>query len=287
MINPLKFWKKTIASPLMVLLASLVTFLFFSSFDKREALRLTSEEKAWVEPFFRGVMLQHNAIYTLCGSKPMTMIAIDLEEEMQNSGKNKKNRIVTEDYHLLQNWENWEKMGSRFQLNRYLFFKKIDSTDPKRATIYFADMTKIALVLQENYNLFKRETGLDFDPLSESLTMEQGSEFWNKTFDHPALLGILLGYGIKNSFCFQWKYCNLPESTHEKLARSLLFQFSDQPQGGKATFDKLSIPIFASFSEAEDEMIEKYKKEREAIRAIYEDRNFLTLTLQKLTAVDQ
>lgn len=54
MINPLKFWKKIIASPLMVLLASLVTFLFFSSFDKREALRLTSEEKAWIEPFLEG-----------------------------------------------------------------------------------------------------------------------------------------------------------------------------------------------------------------------------------------
>ena len=115
MINPLKFWKKTIASPFDGFARfSCHIPLFFSSFDKREALRLTSEEKAWVEPFFRGVMLQHNAIYTLCGSKPMTMIAIDLEEEMQNSGKNKKNRIVTEDYHLLQNWENWEKMGSRF-----------------------------------------------------------------------------------------------------------------------------------------------------------------------------
>jgi hypothetical protein len=291
MLYLLKFRKTS----LTIFLFVLATFVFSSSFEKagekKPIYKLTADEKAWMESFFRGIMLQNQAIYTLYGSKPMTMISIDLEEEAQSNNDRKsksgrKDRIVMEDYHLLQNWENWEKMKSTFQLNRYAFFKKEDSADPKNATIYFVDLTKVALVLQENYNTFKRETDLDFDPLNESLRIEQGSEFWDKTFDHPALLGILLGYGVKNSFCFQWKYCHLPDG-HQQLAESLLFQFSDKPQGGKATFDKLSLPIFASFAQGEDEVIEKYKREREIIKATYEDKDFLTLTLQKLTQVDR
>lgn len=282
MFTFIKFLKKTCLLLTLFLFPTLSLFSFEKITDK-----LTADEKTWMEPFFRGIMLQNQAIYTLWGSKPMTMISIETEEDAQSDGvqsfkKDKKNRIVFEDYRLLQNWEKWQKVKSHFPLNRYAFFKRGDSKDSKQATFYFADLTKVALVLQENYNTFKRELGLDFDPLNESFSMEHGSKFWDKAFDHPALLGLLLGYGIKNSFCFQWKYYSLA-GIHEKLAESLVFRFSDKPQGGKATFDKLSLPIFASFSEGEDEVIEKYKREREVIKEIYEDKDFLTLTLQKLT----
>ena len=48
-------------------------------------------------------------------------------------------------------------------------------------------------------------------------------------------------------------------------------------------FNNLTLPAFTSFFK-EDEVIEKYKKEREAIRAEYEGKNFLDYTLQKLTS---
>lgn len=290
MLYLLKFRK----SPLTIYLVFFAIFVISSSFEKsgekKPVYKLTADEKAWMEPFFRGIMLQNQAIYTLCGSKPMTVISLDAEEEFHpnndSKSKAKKDRIVMEDYHLLQNWKNWEQAKSRFQFNRYVFFQKEDSAGSKNATIYFADLTKVALVLQEHYNTFKRETGMDFNPLNESLKLEKGSEFWDKAFDNPALLGILLGYGVKNSFCFLWKYGDLPEG-HQQLAESLVFRFSDKPQGGKATFDKLSLPIFASFSQGEDEVIEKYKREREIIKETYEEKDFLTLTLQMLTQMDQ
>lgn len=265
------------------LLLLLVVFVFSSSLKNTETYKATPEEKAWMEPFFKGIMLQNQAIYTLCGSKPLTMIPL---ENLQSDVKSKKNRIVMEDYHLSENWENWEKVKSKFHLRRFAFFKKADAENPTQSTIYFADLTKIALLLQENYAHFKRETGLDFHPLAESLALEKGSEFWNKAFESPALVGLLLGYGMKNSFCFQWKYCNLP-STHEKFADSILFQFSDQPHSGKATFDKLPLPIFASFAEGEDEVVERYKRERKLIQETYDEKDFLTLTIQKLTQAEK
>src|SRR5690349_13686274 len=145
-----KFWKKIFNLPLVLTVFSFSTFILFSSFEKAKvntpAYKLTAEEKAWMEPFFRGVMLQNQAIYTLWGSKPMTMISIedeDLSDNGQLSKKDKKNRIAFEDYHLLKNWEKWEKVKSQFPHNRYSFFKRTDSTDSKQDTIYFVDLTKV------------------------------------------------------------------------------------------------------------------------------------------------
>jgi hypothetical protein len=273
-----KFW-------VLILFASFVALCSFDKADvKKISDKLSAEEKTWMDPFFRGVMLQNQGIYTLCGSKPMTMVRLEPESGSNPAAANKK-KIALENYHLLENWKNWEKVKSKFPLHRFAFFKKLDADDPSLDAIYFADLTKVALVLQENYNIFRKETGLDFDVLDESLVLEQGSEFWEKVFDHPALLGLLLGYGMKNSFCFQWKYGS--SELQEKITNALSFRFSDKPHGGKATFNKLSLPIFASFSDGEDEMIEKYRKEREAIRTTYEEKDFLLLTLQKLTQVDE
>ena len=270
-----KVWKG-IGSCLLVLVAGFGSFCALAS-SKKADIKLSSQEKTWMDPFFRGVMLQHQGIYTLCGSKPMTMIPLDAQEV-----KADKNRITPENYHLMENWENWEKAKSKYPLQRFAFFKRADADVE---TIYFADLTKVALVLQENYNVFKKETAIDFDALDESLKLEQGSEFWSKVFDHPGLLGLVLGYGMKNSFCFQWKYCS--SEAQERITTALTFSFSDKPHGGKATLDKLTLPIFASFSDGQDEVIEKYRKEREAIRDTFEDKDFVTLTLHKLTQVDQ
>jgi hypothetical protein len=49
----------------------------------------------------------------------------------------------------------------------------------------------------------------------------------------------------------------------------------------EATVDGMTIPSFISFFE-EDEIIEKYQKEREKIKKKYKDKNFLDVTLTKL-----
>ena len=279
--------KKGFGSILFVLFISCISFVTLSSSKKLEEKKISNqlsmEEKKWMDAFFRGVMLQQQGIYTLFGSKPMTMVPLELQEKDSKAAD--KKQIVQENYHLVENWENWEKLESKFPLHRFALFKRADAIDPNLQFIYFADLTKVALVLQENYNVFRKETGLDFDALEESLTLEQGSEFWDQVFDQPALLGLVLGYGMKNSFCFQWKYCS--SENQEKISGALQFNFSDKPQSGKATLEKLTLPIFASFSDGEDEVIQKYQKEREAIQAVYEGRDFLAVTLQKLTQADE
>ena len=169
-----------------------------------------------MEDFFRGIMIQEEAIYTLWGTKPVTEIIIDYYTDKDKKAllaqmpKEQLEKVVwCKDYRLGENWEKWEKIRERFPLIDILLFKKRITHDPKLAIVYFVDVLKLAATLQEHYELFSRETCMDFDPLQVVLQMEQGSEFWDKVLDksinNAALIGVIFGYGVKNSFCYQWK----------------------------------------------------------------------------------
>lgn len=332
-------------------LSLFLSILFFiSGCHQTERLtvsyNLTSKERVWMEKFFKDIMLDHCAVYTLCGSKPMTKIDIyyHSEEEVmawydQMSDEEKKTAVVVDDYDLPENWEKWEKICSHFPMSRYLFFRRVDPEDPNFASLYFVDIAKTASTLQENYAIFRSETGFKFDPLKVVLAIKEWPEFWNKVFDSSTLVGLLYGFGLKNSSSFAWKYGDHPEA-HDRFFPSLnpkiaslagqemqdfdsksaqmkgkhsqkvraprfganygskthvswtdptaIFRlksyFSDEPAFGKATLSKFPLPIFASYSDGKDEVIEKYRKEREAIRKEYRGKDFLNSTLEKLTS---
>lgn len=277
---------------LRLLLILLAIIFFFVGCDKAAnhipLQELNAEERAWMEKFFKDIMLEEGSIYTLFGSKPMTAIAINYhsDDEVQaifdQMSEEEKATAVIVDDDLPQNWEKWEKLRSRFSMNRYLFFKKTDPEDSKFATLYFVDIAKVALVLEEHYDIFKRETGMDFLPLQVVFEMEKGSVFWDQVFNNSTLVGLLYGFGLKNSYSFTWKYSKMPE-TCTGFCQSLPSCFSDKSTYGDATISHFRLPIFASFSE-QDEVIEKYKKERNEIKQRYRGNDFLSLTLQKLTS---
>lgn len=242
-----------------------------------------------MEQFFTGVMLQNRAIYTLCGSKPITCLSLHYhtDEEIQAyydqmTDEEKKTAIYVEDYYLTKNWKKWEQIRSRFSINRYVFYKRNDLNDPKFAHVYFVDPLKVAQAISENYNIFKDIAGFDFDPLHEAFQIEKGSAFWNKVERNPVICGILFGFGVKNSLKFYWKHWGQPEDS-EEFTDCVDPYRSDGLKDGKSSLENLTLPAFTSFFK-EDEVIEKYKTEREAIRNDYQGKDFLDYTLQKLTS---
>lgn len=250
---------------------------------------LTSEEKEWMESFFTGLMLQNPAIYTLCGSKPMTCVTLCYHtgEEIQAyydqlTEEEKKNAVYVEDYQLAQNWEKWEQVRSRFPIKRYMIYKKNDTGDPKFAQVYFVDPLKVAQAISENYNVFKDAVGFDFDPYHEAYQIEKGSVFWDKVETNPVINGILFGFGLKNSLKFYWEHWGKPENSQDFID-CVPSYVSDSLTDGESNLQNLTLPAFMSFFK-NDEIIAKYKKEREAIRNEYKGKNFLDYTLQKLTS---
>lgn len=199
------------------------------------------------------------------------------------SDKKKRKSIGIETYDLPENWEKWEQMRSRFPHHRYLFFKKTDHRDPKFAVLYFIDILKAALLIQEYYPLFKQELGEDFHPLEAVRQFEKGSELWDKINDNALLFGLLAGFGLENSSTFKWKYSNNYEHQNEPFYAGLQSTFSDTSFKRNGSLSDLSLPIFASFSEGKDPVVEKYRQERREIHKIYNGRDFLDLTLKKLT----
>lgn len=249
---------------------------------------LSADEIEWMEKFFRDVMLEEGGIYTLCGSKPITLITIsyDSDDEIQAylaqlSEEEKEELHIDMDYNLPANWEKWEKIKARFTLEKYLFFKKKDPDDPNNAFIFLVDKLKTSNILRENYEDFVRFTGINFDPdqIVDEIQNEE-STFWKRSFANAALIGLLFGYGHDNSWNFYWMYY---DDSCKKKSPSSNFHFSDEMRRGKATLSDFPLPIFASFVDQNDPVIIKYRKEREEIQRLYNGVNFLDLTLQKLT----
>lgn len=286
--------KKKLSSVSSIIILASIFLLFFGCSSSSRDLKFSSadSEKTWMEKFFKDLLLEESGVFTLWGTKPMTVFDICLysSEEIREMQKNhpmivEEETIELKNYDFPANWENWEKNRHRFPLHGFLLFKVENSEDPKLPNIYFVNILQTALVIEQNYHLFRKAVGKDFDALTVVLDMEKlHSDFWQPIFKNAQLVGLLYGFGLKNASCFAWKYRN-QEGNHVTFSNTLQHSFSDSIKSiGDATVQHFPIPIFASFF-PDDEMQNRYIAERNEIRKIYRKRDFVDVTLQKLTNV--
>lgn len=271
--------------------------LFLSSCQPTQNSKISDEispqEREWLTQFFSDIMLFQQGIYTLWGThKPITLFPVGnhSEEEMKaifnsltEEEKTKEGfRVdVIEGYKLSVAWEKWEQINHRFPMKRFMLFKQEDQ-DPHVFFVVFVDIVKTAAVIQDNYEAFQKAMGFDFHPMELVLQINQKDSIFWKNLD-SYLYGLLFGFGKTNSQLFHWKYFDHPESCDE-LCKNIKTSFSNEQLKGqvKFTIDNFQIPSFISFNEI-DPIINVYKEERMIIKEIYKDKDFLDLTLQKLT----
>jgi hypothetical protein len=283
-----------------------INFLFICPSDAKPLIgkseknvqeKIRPDERKWLEKLFTDIMFRENGIYTLYGSKPMTLIILDhkAEEKMQawvdEMSEEEKKDLITlkEPYDLPENWEKWEKIKDRFPMSNYFFLKCPRKDDPSLEDVYFVNIQQAAITIQEHYTLFKQHVGEDFNPLKAVFEIgNEQSVFWKKTISNSTLLGILFGYGEKNAHCFRWKYWAEDEDNErmEDFLVSMTSVFANDPKDYVTVSTKnFPLPYFASFSPpGEDEVIHKYEREREKIQKNYKGKDFLAETLRKLTS---
>ncbi len=271
--------------------------LFFSSCQPTQKSKLSDkvspQERVWLTQFFTDIMLFEPGIYTLWGAhKPMTLIpaANYSEEEMKviyeslSEEEKKKEGFsvnVIEGYEFSEAWGKWEQISHRFPMKRFMLFKQ-ENEDPHLFFVVFVDIIKTAAVIQDNYEAFQKAIGFDFYAMELVLQMNQkDSVLWKNM--NPYLEGLLFGYGKTNSQLFHWKYLDHPNSCDE-LCRNIKTSSSNEQLKGLITFtiDNFQIPSFACFNKI-DPIVNIYKEERMMIKEIYKGRDFLDLTLEKLT----
>lgn len=325
----------------LMIFAMLFTSYSLPYFQKSKKFDLTTEEHLDLEKFFRYFMLHETAIYTLAGSKPLTVMPLfyedmpedqlreeerkkhtyfllnrnnkkDMEfyEKLSSLEKEEKAYLIAEKdfiYHIEDLWDKWEKLQDRFSIKKkFLLVKKewpMDSWKnlfPRCKAIYdvfFVDVFKTALVIQENYELFRHVVGYDFDPLEVVFELENNhSKFWDKLrgeegWRYATLWGLLYGFGRENAFFYTWKGRHAKEPNRieqEKLwAASLQSKSSCKKRPVRTeknafTISNFTIPIFKSFME-NDPVVAKYEAERKNIRQLYKGKDFVACTLELLT----
>jgi len=152
--------------------------------------------------------------------------------------------------------------------------QKLDPSIEKMIDVTFVNIFETALTIQENYDLFKRAVGFDFDPLQVVFDLEdESSEFWNKIkgCEHSYLWGLLYGFGEKNTWGYFWKGRHIINAqTHAKeigFADTISKQFRckkmpSPTEKNAFSVSKFPLPPFASFSKR-DPIVTQYEKERE------------------------
>jgi hypothetical protein len=300
--------------PLKFFLLLLSILLFLQGCERKTTSY--ESEKFILDKFFKYLMLNESGIYTLIGSKPITdiwFLCENQDEQIKRWGKlsekEKENRVllfnkdkktdmdfyrtlpkklrkrafVIPDKDYLIDFEcfveNWNLIKKVPCSNRYLLVGKEGFSKKEKEGVFrivFVDVLKTALVIQENYSLFKDFVGFDFDPVSVIMELkEDKSIFWDKLKGEESsfLWGILYGFGKENSLCYLWK--------HKHKFLNKIESFDSEEFIPTPSLRNFSIPAFASFFE-NDPVVKKYKNERNAIQKEYQGKDFLNHTLKIL-----
>jgi hypothetical protein len=263
-------------------------FFLVASCQKNEARHsasLSKEEKADLDYFFRLLLFDNpGGVFVLFGSKPISEMFYCDTDAIGNKGPFLRNPAL--------GWKAWEKARPKLPLKRYLFGLR---TKEDCQEVYLVDIQKTALLLAENYEIFKACVGFDFHPLEIVFEFENpNSVFWKKVFAPKSELtkGLLFGYGKKNALMWAWwQNDSYTGQVAEYLKHDLL-----SPSRGKIKLregqlarekirlgsgpDHFDIPFFARIEE--DEQSDQYEKEKKRIGEIYRGKDLVDLTLKRL-----
>ncbi len=260
--------------------------------------------------FLENLMLRDGGLFTLLGSKPMILFNVtddlerteeefvesyrhekeDLEKVKQELDSNtviptyeefKQKQLRIREAHQFRErkkiWMNWISRRGIISTPAYKLFERGNGDDKWGV---FINVAQLQYLLNRYQKEFAQIVKVEFDPdtIVDSIS-DEDNIFWQKVFKNHFLLGILLGYGEKNAYLFDWARRNsLPLETIEikrfsEMSRLALH--SKEIFKKTVTVNDLVIPYFASFEIADQEM-ERYVREKEKIVNFLKDKDLIT-----------
>lgn len=281
-----------------ILASVFVSILVLSGCFQKESSIPNENYEPWMDRFFEYILFSQEGAYTLHGSKPMTQIEVclyspqevmDMRAELgiEANEQNSSAYPVVDLGPFLDGWEKWQHLKNMSHFPRFILTSKQDQEYPKLYHMYLINVLETALIITENYSFFRTALGFDFDPLESVLEIEdEKSKFWKTIFTRSDLIGILYGFGLRNSKCFSWMVgasssedFEIPDSFRDSL-RSGMFS-SDGMFNGKESAKDLKIPTFRSFQD-DDPFIQKYEEERKKIQSLYFGKNAGMVAIETL-----
>lgn len=258
-----------------------MSIILLSSFQQDLLSPPNFPDEERVDKFLTYVMIKNGAIYTLVGSKPMTTFRIcpDIDEQEKRAiyaaqSEQLKKHISFEKFKpcredCKQLWKDWKKVEKQYLGNQFLFleFEKWESG-------IFINIPSAILVFNKYYDEFVKITGQHFTPEQAVYQIGNNSDpFWSKVVKNHYLMGILLGFGEKNSRCFQ--------SEREKGIDFPIRKVSEEENLKILSINEITLPVFTVY-DLNDDQVEKYRLEREKIINLYKNQDFKDFTLKIL-----
>jgi hypothetical protein len=310
--------KKSHHPMLVGLLFLIINFFAVGCHNKKQpALSscLTAEEKMDLEYFLRFLIFENYGAFVLFGSKPLCVMNVsDTDPVVIQATRQKRLASMSDDERtqwecrlekckangslidvdFIRNpydgWRALEKVRKTFRMKQYIIGVDDESERGDRRLV-LANIQKTALVLAENYTIFKEAAGMDFHPLQVVFELQNpNSEFWKRIFrikNHVAK-GLLCGFGLKNSLFGDWRFkqfhVNVSTELEKEVAqylKSVALHVSTKPvEFGKGSPSNFTIPLFGTVEG--DDVVEKYKKEKREIEKTYLGQDLVEVTLQRL-----
>lgn len=148
---------------------------------------------------------------------------------------------------------------------------------------YLINIPLVTYVLRKHYHEFAQLLGTNFDPAAVTKAIDDPSaDFW-KIFNDPKnayLMGLLFGFGEKNSKLFQWerdKRISFPFRTSSYYSPWLTGRQVFHCALGERV-ENLGLPQFIVYQPV-DKTVAKYLFEREQILQSYKKRDFAETTV--------
>jgi len=230
-------------------------------------------------------MLRQSGIYTLLGSKPMSLVDMSYmpptkEQRLQvwnDHPASFKEKYSSEDLYFRPSndrviLKKWKKFESKLLGNKFRFIE-IEDHD-----LLFINIELTKKLILDYQDVFKNLLGENITPEEIINCMENSSsKYWHLISQNHKALGLLLGYGLHNATCFQ-KFMEdrlNPELSYASTTSSKTFR-QEHPK-----LSNVSIPGFRVFPGGENQ-VERYKLERKEILSKCSNRDFPKTALKHL-----
>ena len=297
----------------IVVLTVVLLNIFLNSKKKQE---IPVIHKDSITLFLENMMIREDGLFTLLGSKPMTQFDItgtlsETEEELKQEYEEAKAFLEKckqdpEHFHsdvmTIPEYKEFRekclkyKHALRFHQHKKLWENWLHEKGCISNQIYkltsrednglFINIPNAIYILEKYYADFSEITGFKFDvnTILDSID-DNASTFWNMVFKNHYLFGLIMGYGQKNSYLFDWVQQNSLSLNAISLCRfkelSRLNQHINVTRKLNVTVHDLEIPYFASF-DIDNEDVERYSREREKIIHFLKDKELIPFILNQL-----
>jgi len=250
-----------------------------------------------IKDLFEELIDNYDYSYTIFGSKPMSLADFALEAP-KDLPLFKRIRSQVFMYKRKARLHAWYKHRNEFDLKDFIFLD--DEEDLLNCLVLILINKKNMLkILHENETIFKEELGDSFIPESFLEKLEKRETSLSKaTNKSQRLMGIMLGYGVRNATLFQERYDIMKvvwNREKENLAEDKILTKKladiEMSCGDFNELDERAIirPLYFLADVSHPETValqQKYERERQQIIELRKKSNFMDIVLQRLVASD-